>query len=87
VAGSGAGDGGVRPRLLRSSMTDRVYIVTSYRDLGDNKFIARTKYEVLESDLSAVFLVSIPEEDRDKDEFELVVRRATATRSAQEGST
>jgi hypothetical protein len=83
MAGSGAGDGGVRPRLLRSPLTDRLYIVTSYRDLGDNKFIARTKYEVLESDLSAVFLVSIPEEDRDKDEFELVVRRDVATPSSE----
>jgi hypothetical protein len=67
---------GLRPRLLRSPLTDRIYIVTKYTRVGDNQFIAHTKYEVTEGELSAVFLISIPEEDREKEQFELVIKRS-----------
>jgi hypothetical protein len=34
------------PRVLRSVLTGRWYVVTSYRDLGDGRFIASKKREV-----------------------------------------
>lgn len=48
------------PKLMRSDLTGRVYIVTRYRDLGDGRFQATTKYEVPEKDLIACGLSSRP---------------------------
>ena len=36
------------PVLLRSPLTGRVYIVTSYTERADGMFVARTKYDVTE---------------------------------------
>lgn len=38
------------PRVLRSGMTDTWYVVTSYRDLGEGKFIASVKRPVHKDD-------------------------------------
>jgi hypothetical protein len=44
-----------------------------YKD--DHIIVASTKYPVSDEMLSAAYLVSIPEEDRNKDEFEISVTR------------
>lgn len=36
----------MKPRLLRSGLTDRVYVVTRYRERGDGIVEAITKYDV-----------------------------------------
>lgn len=36
------------PLLLRSGLTGRVYVVTTYTDHGDGTFTARTKHDVTE---------------------------------------
>lgn len=42
------------PRLLHSDLTGEWYIVTRYKDLGDNSFKAVTKYPMRAEDLKAV---------------------------------
>ena len=42
------------PRVLRSRMTDRWYVVTSYRDLGEGRFIASAKREVHPDDAAGL---------------------------------
>lgn len=49
------------PRLLRSALTGRVYIVTKYRDLGDGKFNAITKYDCTD-EFNALAVVAAPVE-------------------------
>lgn len=36
----------MKPMIMYSDMTDRWYIVTRYKDLGEGKFRAQTKYDV-----------------------------------------
>jgi len=66
----------MKPLLLRSALTDRLYITTSYTRRGE-VIVASRKCEVTDSELAAAFLVSIPVENRDDDEFEIVVKRST----------
>jgi hypothetical protein len=42
------------PRVLRSSLTDTWYVVTSYRDLGGGRFIASAKREVHPDDAAGL---------------------------------
>jgi hypothetical protein len=44
----------VTPRLLRSDMTGRWYIVTRYQEKPGGRFVAQTKYEVSADDLAAI---------------------------------
>lgn len=36
----------MKPRLLHSPLTESVYIVTNYKDLGHGQFVANVKYDV-----------------------------------------
>ena len=36
------------PMLMESPLTNRVYVVTSYKDNGDGTFTAREKFDVTE---------------------------------------
>ncbi len=43
-----------KPKLLFSIMSKRVYIVTSYKDLGDGRIEAKTKHDVTDEFLEIV---------------------------------
>lgn len=43
----------MKPMLMRSGLTDRLYIVTRYKDRGEGRYEAVTKYEVTDAELDA----------------------------------
>lgn len=69
----------MKPRLMRGGLSDQLYIVTRYRPnphaTAPGSFIAQTKYPVSEEELADAFLVTVPIDSRDLDEFDIEVRR------------
>lgn len=70
----------MKPILMRGGLSDQVFIVTRYRQMPNNPgvLIAQTKYPVSEEQLHDAFLVTVPEDQRDLDKFEIVVTRHAA---------
>lgn len=50
-----------QPRLMCSGLTNRVYVVTRYKDLGDGRIEAIEKYDVTED-----FVALLPKEVTDE---------------------
>lgn len=48
------------PRLLRSGLTGRVYVVTRYKELGDGRFESLEKFDVTD-DFQAAGWARLPE--------------------------
>lgn len=44
----------MKPLLLRSGLTGTVYVVTRYKDHGDGRIEAQTKYDVTDQFLALV---------------------------------
>jgi len=55
------------PRLFRSGLTGRIYITTSYKDLGNGRVISSTKFDVTE-DFEAIETARAAERDEDSDD-------------------
>lgn len=53
----------MKPKLLYSEVTDKLYIVTDYKELGNGNYEARRKYDVTED----FDLIALKREQRDKD--------------------
>jgi hypothetical protein len=42
----------MKPMLMESDLTGRVYVVTRYKDRGDGRYEAQTKYDVTDQFLA-----------------------------------
>ena len=50
------------PRLAYSKMTDRWYILTRYKELGDGRYEGQTKYDITDQIREAGLVKMIPSE-------------------------